>query len=232
MFSAFWSGSDGPGIPKDAPQKTGLALFGDILKRESWELFKLNLMVVVTSLPIVTIPAARSAQASVCMAMVEDRNHYLWLDFWESFRHSFWRATATGWIVYLAMMVAGYVAYLYAQAAMHLAPYYIAPMGVAAAVLVFLLVMNCHLYPLLTFKRLSVREALSLSAQAALINSRAGLLAVTADVVIWGVTMMFYPMSSFLILGLNFAFCGLVAAFVAHDVAEQLTGGLLEKTTA
>ncbi len=72
---------EGPGIPKDAPKKRGLALFLQIIGREAWDLFALNLMIVVLSLPIVTIPAVYAAATRICVSMVRDENIYLYRDF-------------------------------------------------------------------------------------------------------------------------------------------------------
>ncbi len=38
---------EGPGIAKDAPKRTGLALFAEILVREWWEMVKLNILFIL-----------------------------------------------------------------------------------------------------------------------------------------------------------------------------------------
>ena len=80
---------EGPGIPKDAPKPEGLRLLASVLGREWWAFLKLNLLFVAFSLPIVTLPAACFATVSICVAMIEDRNVYLWRDFWSAFRSRF-----------------------------------------------------------------------------------------------------------------------------------------------
>ncbi len=60
-----WMMREGPGIPKGLPKPTGLRLFGHILLREAWELFKLNLLIVVFSLPLVTAPAEGNQEKSI-----------------------------------------------------------------------------------------------------------------------------------------------------------------------
>ena len=52
-----FSAKEGPGIAKDAPAKTGLALLADVVARNWWELVQLNLLVLLCCLPLVTIPA-------------------------------------------------------------------------------------------------------------------------------------------------------------------------------
>ena len=48
---------EGPGIRKDAPKKQGLALLGDIVRREWWELLQFNLLYVLFALPVVALGA-------------------------------------------------------------------------------------------------------------------------------------------------------------------------------
>src|SRR4051812_9598992 len=91
----MWT-KEGPGIPKNAPKKIGLALFAQILAREWWEMVKLNILFILSAMFVVTLPAALAATARLCVILVEDRNTYLLRDFSEAFVRYFWRATAWG----------------------------------------------------------------------------------------------------------------------------------------
>jgi hypothetical protein len=51
-LEAIWT-KEGKGIDKHAPKRTGLALFGEIIASEGWELVKLNLLFILASLPLV-----------------------------------------------------------------------------------------------------------------------------------------------------------------------------------
>jgi uncharacterized membrane protein YesL len=88
--------SNGPGVARDLPPKQGLALFGSILRREAWELIKLNALIILFSLPIVTIPAAHAAATRIAVRMIRDENIYLLRDFWQAFCGLFIRATVAG----------------------------------------------------------------------------------------------------------------------------------------
>ena len=76
----------GPGIPKDAPKKTGVKLFFDILGREFWPLLSLHFIYLLACIPIVTIGPATAAMCRVTVTMVRDENVYAWRDFWIAFR--------------------------------------------------------------------------------------------------------------------------------------------------
>mgnify|MGYP001548159731 FL=1 len=72
---------EGPGIEKDAPPKTGLVLFFEVLVREFWQLLKLNLLFVICALPLVTFGAALAALSRCTRNMVRDVPNDVWDDF-------------------------------------------------------------------------------------------------------------------------------------------------------
>ena len=97
---------EGPGVPKDASPKTGLALLIDVVRREWWMLLELNLLFILFALPLVTLPAAQVAANRVTALMLQDRSVYLLRDFWEAFRGRFWRAAMLG-VLAIVMIAAG-----------------------------------------------------------------------------------------------------------------------------
>ena len=71
----------GPGIRPDEPEKTGWNRFTEILTLECGSLLKLNLLFLLTSLPVVTIPVALYAmhlvvRRMVCDEVVDCFHHY------------------------------------------------------------------------------------------------------------------------------------------------------------
>lgn len=73
MFFRRDYSTPGPGIEKDAPEKTGAARFVEILQLECVTLFQLNLLFLLTCLPVVTIPLALFAMNQVVRRMVLDQ---------------------------------------------------------------------------------------------------------------------------------------------------------------
>ena len=65
MFFRHDYSTPGPGIEKDAPEKTGVSRFVEILQLECVTLFQLNLLFLLTCLPVVTIPLALYAMNQV-----------------------------------------------------------------------------------------------------------------------------------------------------------------------
>ena len=72
---------EGPGVAKDAPEKTGAAWVGETLAREFWQLVKLNVLFLLCCLPVVTFGAARAAMARCTVNMARDVPNDVWTDF-------------------------------------------------------------------------------------------------------------------------------------------------------
>lgn len=77
---------EGPGIAKDAPEKTGAAWVGETLVREFWQLVKLNVLFLLCCLPVVTFGAARAAMARCTVNMARDVPNDVWTDFLAALR--------------------------------------------------------------------------------------------------------------------------------------------------
>ena len=87
---------EGPGIDKDAPPKTGLALFFEIFEREFWQILMLNLLFVVCAAPLVTFGPARAALSRCTVNMVRDIPNDVFSDFRRALKQDFRRNAAVG----------------------------------------------------------------------------------------------------------------------------------------
>ncbi|MDR9773267.1 YesL family protein [Rhizobium hidalgonense] len=209
---------EGPGIPKDAPKRTGLALFAEILAREWWEMVKLNILFILASLPVVTLPAAFIAMAGVSVALVEDRNTYLLRDFMDAFLRHFWRATAWGLALAGALAICIQAILTYAAGArenlMFAAPLAIALVGTA-----FVAVLACHLVVLMAMRDLPALRLLRLAALASVARPFPALAALGFNAGLWLAHILFYPVSVFMPATFIFSLGMFAVAFGVHRAA-------------
>jgi uncharacterized membrane protein YesL len=211
---------DRPDVPSDAPRKTGLALFFSILGREWWELLKLNIVFVLMSLAIVTIPAAQAGATRVAVDLVEDRNSYLGRDFMETFRSEFWRASLGGWLILAGQAVALYALYVYAQALAG-SPAFAVPVVVSAAVFLVLTLTGFHFYPLLVETDLPLKLVLKNALFLAILNLPYGAAAFAVCLALWVVHVVAYPVSVFMPAVMNFSLATFVATFAAQRAIRR-----------
>jgi uncharacterized membrane protein YesL len=220
LLSPKWI-KEGPGIPKDAPPKQGFALLADVIARNWWELIQLNLLVVLFSLPLVTVPAALAAATRICALMLEDRPLYLGRDFIESFRRQFWRATALGAMAAAAVALAAYAGFIFFQTA-RANIFFALPMTVSVCTGVFALVVTSYAFSLLATGDQPLGNVIRWSLLGALWRPLPVLVALGVVAALWLLHIVFYPASIFMPAVINFSFGTLAVTFGAHKAAARL----------
>ncbi len=204
---------EGPGIPKNAPKPEGLRLLAHVLAREWWTLLKLNLLFLVFALPLVTLPAAWFAATSVSVAMIEDRNVYLWRDFLSAFRSRFWPATVLGafFCTAAALTILALRTYGAATTDTLLAA---VPLAIALTVAVLLPLYAAHVFVALAQRGDRPLGAIAkASAIGMLARPLPGLAALLFVALLWLAHILFYPASVLLPVLVNFSFGALVTSF-------------------
>ncbi|HEV7275239.1 MAG TPA: DUF624 domain-containing protein [Devosiaceae bacterium] len=219
-LAQMWT-REGPGIPRDAPPKEGLALLVDVVARNWWELIQLNLLIILFGLPLVTLPAALVAAGRICALMLEDRPLYLGRDFLAAFRAKFWPASAAGALGFGAFALAAYAAFVFLQAAR--ANLFLAmPLALSAATAVFALLATAYAFTLLAMRDQQLSLLLRRALLGALARPLPVLVAFGFVALLWLLHILFYPASIFMPAVVNFSFGALVVTFGAHRAAARL----------
>ena len=95
MSSFFNLGYQKEGAGRPAPTE-GAALFFYQLYTYFWNLLFINLIFILSCLPIVTIPAAFSALNRTCIKLIRDKNVLFWMEYRDEFKKSFKRSLWLG----------------------------------------------------------------------------------------------------------------------------------------
>ncbi|MCI8399653.1 MAG: YesL family protein [Oscillibacter sp.] len=193
----------GPGIDPDEPEKTGFARFVEILTLECVTLVKLNLLVLLCCVPVVTLPPALYAMNQVVRKMMLDEPVTCFLDFRRAFRR-FWKR---GWAAFaltalpLGMSALGVV--FYVPRALE-NPLIMGPVAVCMLVLLLTLLASPCLYGVLSTGR-GVKESLRM---ALLLGVGKPLRPAVAALCVYGITLgavLAFPISLiyFLLIGFS-----------------------------
>ncbi len=218
-LEGLWT-REGAGIDKDAPRPTGLALFFDILKREWWELVKLNLLFLIASLPLVTIPAATMATARVSRSIVSDENTYLLRDFLEAFQRYAWRGTVL-MLACAAMTVAcAYAVISYAKAVPD-ALIYSHPLAISLVMTLFISVSSAYAIVLTVTRDLPLTSLFRQAALLALVKPLPMLAALAFVAALWLAHILFYPVSVFMPVTINFSLGIFAICFAARHIEKR-----------
>lgn len=116
----------------------GLSRLGDM--------FILNLIYVISCIPVITIGAATTALYYTTLKMAENQESYVWRDYWKAFKMNFRQATVI-WFIEFAACVAVILDFLIAGGLSTQLGTVIAIMTVIVAV--FLALLGLYVFPLL-----------------------------------------------------------------------------------
>lgn len=103
----------GPGIRPDEPEKTGPARLLQIIQLEAGSIFLLNVLFLVSCIPVVTIPPALFAMNQVVRKMMLDRPVLCFYDYRTAFRTYWRRAYAAFFLTALPLAASGFGLYFY-----------------------------------------------------------------------------------------------------------------------
>ncbi|GAK72498.1 hypothetical protein RRU01S_26_00250 [Agrobacterium rubi TR3 = NBRC 13261] len=215
-LEGLWT-REGAGIDKDAPRPTGLALFFDILKREWWELVKLNLLFLIASLPLVTIPAATFAMARVSRSIVSDENTYLLRDFVEAFQRYAVRGTVLMVACAAILAASTYAVITYAKA-MPDGLIYSLPLAISIVMTLFVSLLSAYAIVLTVTRDLPLSSLFRQAALLALVKPLPMLAAFAFVVALWLAHILFYPVSVFMPATINFSLGIFAICFAARHI--------------
>ena len=97
---------EGAGLPLP---EGGIRRYGVLLATHFWKLVELNLLFILFSIPIVTLPAALCGVNRVCVLLIRNGYCFVWGDFWEEFRRSFRRSLLPA-LLFALLLFVGYYA--------------------------------------------------------------------------------------------------------------------------
>lgn len=223
MFFLKDYATPGPGVDPDAPEKTGLARLGEILSLECVSLFKLNLICLVSCIPVVTIPPAIFAMDHVVRRMVLDQT----VDCFYHYRSAFKQYWKRGYLAFsctlLPLAVSGYGLWFYLSRAMS-QPLFYAPFMLCSTVFLVTLLASTYLYGLLTTSQ-STKECLRL---ALLLGVGRPFRAMLAALSVYGTltaAVLAFPLSAIYLLLIGLSIPCLLGNFFIRKTIRPFEGG-------
>ncbi|MCM1231037.1 MAG: DUF624 domain-containing protein [Ruminococcus flavefaciens] len=196
---------NGPGIPKYAPKKKGLALFFDLFFRKIWNITGLNVLFFIFCLPLyigfflisfmtnyelllalliilglifaVTIGPAIAGMTKVMRMFLIEKHTYIVRDFFRGFRENFKKASIVGVLDILVALsaYASYNVYPYCAIKYESKLFYI-PMILALSVAIVAFVMNYYIFLMMTATDLSLKNILKNSFALAFVSMKENIL--------------------------------------------------------
>jgi len=182
-----------------------------------FNLLWLNILVMIFSLPIVTMGASFTAMHYVLLRMAKNEEGYVLPDFWKSFRQNFKQATLI-WLPFLFLMtVLGVDAYLFSKGVVTMP-------GVYKIVIYFLLFVVAFgmifVFPVLSHYDNTIKGTVKNAYAMAMFNPIKSILMLVLYVAPWAAAM-FVPNFIFLCLFYGFSLPGFFAAIMYDGIFER-----------
>lgn len=209
----------GPGVNEPPPEK-GILLFFFVLKNHFVKIVALNLLFILFSLPVITIPAALCAVNRVIIIVMRDGGCHLFSDFWKEFKGSFWRGLLIG-VLYAAAMVLLYMCALYYPVLVGSKTVGIIMFAVSLALMLFFTVVITYAFVMCAWFNLKVFAIIKNSLLIAVISPLQSLIMLVAPIGLNVLMILLFPKSIPLIITITIGLAQLIACVCAKTPFEK-----------
>ncbi len=204
--------------------------FFSFFKKLGW-VFLLNILFLVTSIPVVTIGASATAMYTVLNKMIEERQFAFFGDYFKAFRDNFWQSTLM-WMPTLLVTIVMLINSQYVFRYMSGGFAYVMRAGTILLAVLFCMIGNT-IFPLIARFDLSGKEILSITVQILFQHMLLALESVAFTVVVLGGSLLIVSIGW---LGGLFIILPLVSpglhAFMQSYLYEKMFDSYIEKEEA
>ncbi len=204
----------GPGIDPNAPKKTGIAWFFDIIYREFWPLLWLNLWFLMYCVPIFTIGPAIAGMYTVLIRMLRDQPVDVAPEFRKAFRDNF-KAAFLMYVLQIVMTILLVWSWFFYGA-------FSSVLQMVVVSIAFLcLLLSLYVYPMMVSVELTLPQVLKNSFFLLYLNWKKTLIMVSC----WLITVLIiFLFAHVYMIGFAFfqpVFLGLILCFCAYEGIEK-----------
>lgn len=218
LFSKY--DEPGRGIPKAPVEKKGFFKFMEIYGRRGWKLVQLNLIYLLALIPIVTFGPATAAMTKVCRNWSQERNAFVWADFWEAFRKNFKQGFIMGlidllFIVGFAVAIPSYSAWAKQTEWMYI------PLVICLACCIVFFMMHFYIYLMIVSTNLSLGKIIKNAFFLVSLGIKNSLWTLVVWIIIGSLVIFTFPISLFIIPFWPFSMICFAGAFNCYPVIRK-----------
>lgn len=198
------------------PPEKGATLFYFLVTTHTSKLFLLNLLFILFSLPVITLPAALSGMNRVCMLLVREGVCYVWSDFIKEFKASFFKSIPA-FLLTAAFIAAAFYCFASSQNK-EVASFLL--LIITVLLFVFGLLIGCYAFAMLSICNLRTRDMLRNALYLIFLEPKADLL---LGFLVGGIIIAF---TGFLPFSIPFAlvlfsFLTLISCTIVHEPIKK-----------
>lgn len=219
MFFRKDYSTPGPGIRPDEPEKTGPARLWQIVQIEAGAILLLNLLFLLTCVPVVTIPLAVYGMNAVIRKMMLDQPVLCFHDYRAAIRQGWKQAYAAFFVVAVPLTASGFGAWFYLSRSME-SVLLLAPFALCSTVFLATLLASTYLYGLLC-AGMGVRQATRTALVLGIGKPLRAVLAAVCGYGLWLFGVLEFPISLMYLVFLGFSLPCLLGNFFVRTVLKQ-----------
>ena len=210
----------GKGIPKAPMEKKGIFKFFEIYGRRIWKLVQVNMIFVLACIPVVTFGPAVAGMTKVARNYSQERNAFIWTDFWTTFKKCFKQSFVMGLLDLLLIAAFAVGLPVYYQLAEQSSVMYI-PLVISISCMILFIMMNYYIYLMIVSTNLSLMQILKNSLFLVALGFKSTFVTFLTWILVIALMVIFYPYSYFLMFVWPFAFLNFVTAFNCYPVIRK-----------
>lgn len=210
----------GKGIPKAPMEKKGLFKFFEIYGRRIWKLVQLNMLFVISCIPIITFGPAVAAMTKVARNYSQERNAFIWSDYWATFKKCFKQSFVMGLIDLIVFAAFAVGLPVYNSMAQQNSYMYI-PLVISISCVLLFFMMNFYIYLMIVSTNLKLRQILKNSLFLVSLGFKSSIFTFLSWIVVVAFMVVLYPYSYFLMFLWPFSFMCFVTAFNCYPVVRK-----------
>lgn len=184
-----------------------------------WKLVGANLLFVLFSIPVVTIPAALCAMNRVCILIYRKGHCFLWMDFWQEFKRSLWRSFLPG-VLFAGIVFLGYFFMSLAAANGAFPVWCLLFWFVGIAATIVGICWGAYFYVLVPLLDISISGALKNAFLLCFLRPKSAFLVLATVLGMWFAAVTLMPVFIFALLLFWFAWMQYMVCYLVNTVAE------------
>lgn len=206
--------STGSRQERDAKPLTGARLYGHLVSAYTWQLVKLNVLFILSCIPLVTIPVALACMTDVLGMIAEHRMVFVCRDYRAAWLRHWKRAYTVGlpYCLFMAVSVAGTRFYLSLHSAVG-----IACAGICCMLAVCGFVAGAYVFVMVVRTSLTAREIWHNAALLVPLRLGANLVFLLLDIVVLAIGTLLFPWTFFVLPLFGLSLMGLAGVVVATE---------------
>lgn len=208
------------GVSKNQSNKNGFTLFLEIYFRKFWKLIQLNILYLIFCIPIVTIGPATAAMMKIARNYSQERNAFLYSDFFDAFKSNFKQGLIMGLISTVVFGILG-ISLNYYYSLMKESPVFVIFNFIMMFAFVVFALMQFYIYLMMVSAKLSVKNIFKNSLIFALSQLKPNIIMAITSIVTLGLIYLFFPLSILIVPFLPLAFLALVISFNAFPIIRK-----------